>query len=77
MHDMLTIEEAAAARGCSASTIWRRIRRGEIACRRVLGRVVLLARDVEQLTMPVGGGRWRSTPSAAGAAVATDASAGS
>jgi len=55
----ITIEEAAARRGCSASTIWRAIARGALKATRLLGRTVVLAADVDRLPGPVGGGRWR------------------
>lgn len=57
----LTIEEAAARRGCSASTIWRRAQRGELTLRRELGRTVVSAAEVDALRMPKGGGRWNSS----------------
>jgi len=55
----LTIEEAAARRGCSASTIWRRAKRGELRLRRIYGRTVVSTTEVDALAMPDGGGRWR------------------
>lgn len=57
--DFLTIEEAAARRGCSATTIWRRINQRELDCQRVLGRTVVYAEQVDALDIPEGGGRWR------------------
>src|ERR1700686_4994486 len=59
--EVLTIEQAAARRGCSASTIWRRVRAGELQPRRFLGRVVFDATKVDALTVPATGGRWRTT----------------
>jgi predicted DNA-binding transcriptional regulator AlpA len=57
-QSVLTIEQAAARRGCSASTIWRRARRGELTLQRVLGRTVISITEVDALEMPDGGGRW-------------------
>jgi len=53
---ILTIEQAAARRGCSASTIWRRVRAGELRLQRVLGRLVAMTEDVDALVIP--SGRW-------------------
>ena len=49
---LLTIEEAAHRRGCSAATIWRRIAAGELTPRRVLSRIVLAVEEVDGLTIP-------------------------
>lgn len=49
---LLTIEEAAARRSCSATTIWRRIRLGELESHRVLARTVVRIEDVDALTIP-------------------------
>jgi predicted DNA-binding transcriptional regulator AlpA len=56
---LLTIEGAAARRGCSGSTIWRAIRDGRLKPKRVLGRVVLEPAEVDAMSTPLGGGRWR------------------
>lgn len=55
----LTVEEAAARRGCSASTIWRRIRQGDLTPERYFGRVVVRVSDVDAMDGPQGGGRWQ------------------
>jgi len=61
LEDYLTIEGAAARRGCSAATIWRRIKKGELQVRRILGRTVLSVEEVDRLKMPAGGGRWNTS----------------
>jgi len=55
----LTIEEAAARRGCSAATIWRRAKRGELTLERDRGRTVVSVAEVDALEIPPTGGRWR------------------
>ena len=57
--ELLTIEEAAARRGCSASTIWRAIKSGELKPVRVLGRVTVETASVDRMQTPQGSGRWR------------------
>lgn len=47
--DELTIEEGAARAGWSASTMWRHIRAGRLSTRRMLGRVLVRAEDVDRL----------------------------
>jgi excisionase family DNA binding protein len=59
LADWLTIEEVAARRGCSGSTVWRWVRGGRLTTERVFGRVVIRASDVDALPGPRGGGRWR------------------
>jgi len=58
--ELLTIEEAAARRGCSAATVWRRAGRGELTLLRERGRTVVAAAEVDALRLPRGGGRWRN-----------------
>jgi excisionase family DNA binding protein len=54
-----TIEGAAAYWGCSSSTIWRAISRGDLPSERVLGRVVVKLAHLKKLPTPRGGGRHR------------------
>ena len=61
LDKLLTIEEAAARLGFSASTIWRYIRAGKLTSRRVFGRTVINVDEVDALDVPKGGGRWRPT----------------
>lgn len=61
LANLVTIEEAAARRGCSAATIWRRARRGELHLQRLFGRTVVDLAEVDALVMPASGGRWRVT----------------
>lgn len=44
-----TVEQVAARLGESASTVWRRIRRGEIATERMLGRVLVPRAEVDRV----------------------------
>lgn len=39
---LVTLTRFAADQGCSAATVLRRIRRGEVVARRVLGRVLIV-----------------------------------
>lgn len=54
LDDVITVEQAAASRGCSAATIWRAIKRGDLHARRVLGRTVVDVDAVATLAI----GRW-------------------
>jgi hypothetical protein len=45
----LTPEAAAARMGASVATIWRRVRQGSIHPRRLLGRTLIDAREVDAL----------------------------
>jgi len=60
----LTLEAAAARKGCSVATIWRRARSGELQLHRMLGRVVVDTHDVDKLVVPAHRGRRspRQTP---------------
>jgi excisionase family DNA binding protein len=57
----LTIAEAAARAGCAVTTIYRRVKRGELTLRRVLGRSVIEVAELDRLAIP--GGRWKSPKS--------------
>lgn len=57
----VTLEAAAARRGVSIATIWRRAALGQLHPRRVLGRTVVDAMEVDSLDLADGGGRHRRT----------------
>lgn len=46
----VTVEEAAAREGVSASTIWRRIKAGELRKFTHLGRTLVAISDVDRMT---------------------------
>lgn len=52
LEHLLTIAQAAARRGCSTSTIWRRIADGELKTHRRFGRTLVCADDVDRLSDP-------------------------
>lgn len=49
--NLLTVDEAAARRGVSTGTIWRRIRQGELRPVRILSRTLLPVDDVDRLEL--------------------------
>ena len=49
ISDFATVEEAAVRMDRSVATVWRRIKQGELSTYRVLGRTVVLAKEVEAL----------------------------
>ena len=52
LNNFCTLEEAAARRGCSRATIWRRIQSGDLTGRRVLGRLLVRVEEVDLLEIP-------------------------
>lgn len=57
LNNFLTVEGAAARRGISVATIWRRVGLGQLRTRRVLGRTVFDVAEVDALDLIAGGGR--------------------
>jgi excisionase family DNA binding protein len=57
----LTIAEAAARAGCAVTTIYRRVKAGELTLHRVLGRSVVEVAELDRVAIP--GGRWKSPKS--------------
>ena len=55
--EYLTLEQAAARLGCSLTTIWRRMKAGELPNTRIFGRLVVCPSDVDALEYPKKAGR--------------------
>ena len=47
IEDLLSVPEAAARRGVAVTTIYEAVKRGALPARRVLGRIGLIAPDVD------------------------------
>ena len=52
LDEYCTLEGAAARRDCSRTTIWRRIKAGELITHRLLGRLLVKIEEVDRLEIP-------------------------
>ena len=52
LDEYCTLESAAARRDCSRTTIWRRIKSGELIGHRILGRILVKITEVDRLEIP-------------------------
>ena len=52
LDEYCTLEGAAARRDCSRTTIWRRMKKGELAPYRLFGRLLVRIEEVDRLNFP-------------------------